>query len=400
MTPNTRRIVLIAVVGALVIGALAWSFWPRPVEVELASISRGPMQVDVSDEGRTRVREVYQVSAPVDGRLLRVEVHPGDVVEGGKTKVAELLPIAPSFLDVRTRAQAEAAVSAAEAARNLAAAEVTRAKAELAYALSELKRAAALSPSGSISKASLERTQLARDTAVAQLATAQATLRVKDSDLSAARALLIDPTGALPAQAGIPIIAPVSGRVLRVPRESEAVLAAGTTILEVGDSHQLEIVADLISEDAVKVREGDAAAVTDWGGSGALNARVRRVEPSGFTKVSALGVEEQRVNILLDFTDPPSRWSRIADGFRVIVHIAVWRSPDTLRVPVAAMFRQGKDWAVFAVKGGRATLTTIKVGPSNDDVAEVLSGLTQGTQVVLHPSDRISEGTRVTVRTL
>ena len=400
MTPNTRRIVLIAVVGALVIGALAWSFWPRPVEVELASISRGPMQVDVSDEGRTRVREVYQVSAPVDGRLLRVEVHPGDVVEGGKTKVAELLPIAPSFLDVRTRAQAEAAVSAAEAARNLAAAEVTRAKAELAYALSELKRAAALSPSGSISKASLERTQLARDTAVAQLATAQATLRVKDSDLSAARALLIDPTGVLPVQAGIPIIAPVSGRVLRVPRESEAVLAAGTTILEVGDSHQLEIVADLISEDAVKVREGDAAAVTDWGGSGALNARVRRVEPSGFTKVSALGVEEQRVNILLDFTDPPSRWSRIADGFRVIVHIAVWRSPDTLRVPVAAMFRQGKDWAVFAVKGGRATLTTIKVGPSNDDVAEVLSGLTQGTQVVLHPSDRISEGTRVTVRTL
>lgn len=400
MTPNTRRIVLIAVVGALVIGALAWSFWPRPVEVELASISRGPMQVDVSDEGRTRVREVYQVSAPVDGRLLRVEVHPGDVVEGGKTKVAELLPIAPSFLDVRTRAQAEAAVSAAEAARNLAAAEVTRAKAELAYALSELKRAAALSPSGSISKASLERTQLARDTAVAQLATAQATLRVKDSDLSAARALLIDPTGVLPVQAGIPIIAPVSGRVLRVPRESEAVLAAGTTILEVGDSHQLEIVADLISEDAVKVREGDAATVTDWGGSGALNARVRRVEPSGFTKVSALGVEEQRVNILLDFTDPPSRWSRIADGFRVIVHIAVWRSPDTLRVPVAAMFRQGKDWAVFAVKGGRATLTTIKVGPSNDDVAEVLSGLTQGTQVVLHPSDRISEGTRVTVRTL
>ena len=185
-----------------------------------------------------------------------------------------------------------------------------------------------------------------------------------------------------------------------MPRESEAVLAAGTTILEVGDSHQLEIVADLISEDAVKVREGDAEKVTDWGGSGALNARVRRVEPSGFTKVSALGVEEQRVNILLDFTDPPSRWSRIADGFRVIVHIAVWRSPDTLRVPVAAMFRQGKDWAVFAVKGGRATLTTIKVGPSNDDVAEVLSGLTQGTQVVLHPSDRISEGTRVTVRTL
>ncbi|HSM95539.1 MAG TPA: HlyD family efflux transporter periplasmic adaptor subunit [Rhizomicrobium sp.] len=400
MTPNTRRILLIAAVGVLVVGALAWSFWPRPVEVELGSVSRGPMQVDVSDEGRTRVREIYQVSAPVNGRLLRVEVHPGDVVEGGKTRVAELLPIAPSFLDVRTRAQAESAVGAAQAARNLAAAEVTRAKAELAFATSELKRAEALSPSGSISKAGLERAQLAHDTAVAQLATAQAALRVKDSDLSAARALLIDPTGEQPAQAGIPIIAPVSGRVLRVPRESEAVLAAGTTILEVGDSHQLEIVADLISEDAVKVREGDAATITDWGGSGALNARVRRIEPSGFTKVSALGVEEQRVNILLDFTDPPSRWSQIADGFRVLVHITVWHSPAALRVPVAAMFRQGRDWAVFTVKDGRATRTTIKVGPSNDDVADVLSGLTEGMQVVLHPSDRISEGTRVTPRAL
>ena len=400
MTPSIRRILLIAAVAAVVVAALAWSFWPRPVEVELASVSRGPMEVDVSDEGRTRVREVYQVSAPVNGRLLRVEVHPGDLVEGGRTKVAELLPIAPSFLDVRTRAQAEGAVATAQAALNLAATEVARARAELAFALSELKRAMALSPSGFISKANLERTQLARDTAVAQLATAQAALRVKESDLAAARALLIDPTGKQPAQVGIPIIAPVSGRVLRVPHESEAVLAAGTTILEVGDAHQLEIVADLISEDAVKVHEGDSATITDWGGAGSLAARVRRIEPSGFTKVSALGVEEQRVNILLDFSDPPSRWSSIADGYRVIVHITVWKSPTTLRVPVAAMFRQGKDWAVFAVKDGRARLTRVGIGHTNEDVAEVLSGLPEGAEVVLHPSDRIAEGVQVTARTL
>lgn len=398
MSPNTRRTLLMIAIGMLVAAALAWSFWPRPVAVELAAVSRGPMQVDVSDEGRTRVREIYQISAPVTGRLLRVEVHPGDMVVGGQTKVAELLPLAPSFLDVRTRAQAQSAVGAALAARNLAAADVTRAKAELAFAAADLKRATALGPEGFISKANLERAQLAHDTAAAQLATAHAALRVKESDLEAARALLIDPTGTHPAQAGIAIIAPVSGRVLRVPHESEAVLAAGTPILELGDSRQLEIVADLISEDAVKVHEGDTATITDWGGTGILNARVRRIEPSGFTKISALGVEEQRVNILLDFTDPSSRRDRIADGFRVIVHITIWRSSMALRVPVAAMFRQGADWAVFAVQGGRARLTRIAIGHSNDDVAQVVSGLTEGTDVVLHPSDRVADGTRVAAR--
>ena len=397
MAPGTRRLLLIAAIGLLVIAALVWSFWPRPVAVELASVSRGPMQVEVSDEGRTRVRETYQISAPVSGRLVRVEVHPGDIVEGGKTKVAELLPIAPSFLDVRTRSQAEAAVKSAEAARNLAAADLTRTKAELAFASSELKRAMALGAPGYISQANLERAQLLRNTAVAQMATAEAALRAKTFDLEAARALLIDPTGRSGEhpQDGVPIIAPVSGRVLRVLHESEAVLQAGSAIIDVGDPGLLEIVADLISEDAVKVRVGDAATITDWGGAGVLNARVRRVEPSGFTKVSALGVEEQRVNVLLDFTDPRSRWDRIADGFRVIVHIAIWHAPQVLRVPASAMFRKGNDWAVFAVRDGRARLTTIAVGHSNDDVAEVRMGLRSGDRVVLHPSDRIADGTRV-----
>lgn len=397
MAPGTRRLLLIAAIGLLVIAALVWSFWPRPVAVELASVSRGPMQVEVSDEGRTRVRETYQISAPVSGRLVRVEVHPGDIVEGGKTKVAELLPIAPSFLDVRTRSQAEAAVKSAEAARNLAAADLTRTKAELAFASSELKRAMALGAPGYISQANLERAQLLRNTAVAQMATAEAALRAKTFDLEAARALLIDPTGKSGEhpQDGVPIIAPVSGRVLRVLHESEAVLQAGSAIIDVGDPGLLEIVADLISEDAVKVRAGDAATITDWGGPGVLNARVRRVEPSGFTKVSALGVEEQRVNVLLDFTDPRSRWDRIADGFRVIVHIAIWHAPQVLRVPASAMFRKGNDWAVFAVRDSRARLTTIAVGHSNDDVAEVRMGLRSGDRVVLHPSDRIADGTRV-----
>lgn len=399
MTPSRRRTLLMIAAGLLVIAALAWSFWPRPVAVELATVSRGPMEVDVSDEGRTRVREIYQISAPVNGKLLRVNVHPGDFVDGGKTKIAELLPVAPSFLDVRTRTQAESAINSAQAARNLAAAEVTRARAELAFATSDLKRAMALVSSGFISKANLERAQLAYNTAVAQLATAQAAQGVKESDLTAARALLIDPTVTPRSQVGIPIIAPVSGRVLRVPRESEAVLAAGALILEVGDPSQLEIVADLISEDAVKLHEGDTATITDWGGAGTLNARVRRIEPAGFTKVSALGVEEQRVNVLLDFTDPPSRRARIADEFRVVVHIRIWRSPRVVRVPVAAMFRRGSDWAVFAMQDGRARLTPVRIGHSNDEFAEVLSGVSEGERVVLHPSDRIADGTRIAGRT-
>lgn len=397
MTPAVRRTLLITATGLVVAAALAWSFWPRSVAVELAAISRGPMQVEVSDEARTRVRETYQISAPVSGRLLRVEVHPGDMVEGGKTRVAELLPVAPSFLDVRTRSQAEAAVKSAEAARNLAAADLTRARAELAFARSELKRATALGTSGYISKANLERAQLQRNTAAAQVATAQAALRARDFDLEAARALLIDPTGktAESSQAGVPIIAPVSGRVLRVLQESEAVLQPGTAVVDIGDPAQIEIVADLISEDAVKVHDGDPATITDWGGPGALHARVRRVEPSGFTKISALGVEEQRVNVLLDFTDPRARWNRISDGFRVIAHITIWRSQNVLRVPVSALFRQGADWAVFVVRDGRARLKSVVIGRSNDDVAEVQAGLGDGDQVVLHPSDRIADGTKI-----
>jgi HlyD family secretion protein len=398
MAPAHRRTILIAAVAVLVAAALAWSFWPRPVAVDLAAVSRGPMQVEVSDEGRTRIREIYRISAPVNGRLLRVNVHPGDVVTGGVTKVAELLPIAPSFLDVRTRARAESAVSAAAAARSLAAADLARARAELAFATSDLKRARALGSSGFISKANLERAELAQKTAAAQLATAQAALRVKESDLQAARALLIDPTAQQRAQAGIDIVAPVSGSVLRVPNESESVLAAGAPILEVGDPAALEIVADLISEDAVKVRAGDPARIADWGGPGDLPARVRRVEPSGFTKISALGVEEQRVNVILDFSGAPETRARIADGFRVIVHIRIWSAPDVLRVPVAALFRAGSDWAAFVLKGGRARLTRVAIGHSNDENAEVVSGVKAGERVVLHPSDRIADGVRIAAR--
>ncbi len=399
MSPSLRRLLPAIAIGLIVIAALAWSFWPRPVPVDVVSVTAGPMEVTVSDEGRTRVREIYQLSAPVSGRLLRVEVHAGDTVKGGESNVGQLLPTAPSFLDVRTRTQAEAAVKSAEAARTLAAAELNRAKAELAFASSDLKRAKILEKSQAISTANVERAQLAYNTASAQYQTARAALQAKEFDLEAARALMIEPQqGAASVQKGIPIIAPVSGRVLRVLHENETSLAAGTPIMEIGDPGLLEIVAELVSEDAVKVHEGDAAIITDWGGAGDLHARVRRVEPSGFTKISALGVEEQRVNVLLDLTDPPGRWKQIADGFRVTVRIVVWRSPKVLRVPTTAMFRHGDGWAVFAVRGERAVLTPISIGHSNDEAAELLKGLKEGDRIVVHPSDRVTDGSAVAAR--
>lgn len=398
MKPAWHRAYASSAIGVLVLGGLAWSFWPRPVTVEIAPVTRGPMSVEVSDEGRTRVREIYQISAPVMGQLLRVDVHAGDEVKEGVSKVAELLPISPGFNDVRTRTQIESTVRSAAAARSLAAAEVTRAEARLAYATSDLARANALIKTNVIPRADFERTQLAHATATAELATAKANVQAKQSDLDAARALLIDPTAISTRQlrrTGIPIVAPVSGRVLRVLHESESVVAAGSPILEVGDPTDVEIVADFISEDAVKIQGGDNAIITDWGGAKNLHALVRRVEPSGFTKISALGVEEQRVNVLLDFTESANDIAPITDGFRVIVHVIVWHRPDVLRVPITAMFRHGNGWAVFVVRDGRAMLVPIDVGMTSDEMGQVLKGLGPDDRVVLHPSDRVEDGTPV-----
>lgn len=396
--PNIRRILVWACVALLMAGGLLWSFWPHSIKVEMATISYGPMRVEVSDEGHTRVREKYQVSAPVTGRLLRIEKHPGDDVVGGKTIVADLLPMSPSFLDLRSQNQAEAAIKSAEAAQKLAASELEGARAQLSFTRSDLERATKLAASGIISRADFERAQLARDSAISRNATADAALKARQYDLENARALLIDPAR-IPQTPGnrpsIKLVAPANGKILRVLHEDEAVVTAGTPILEVGDPRQLEILVPLVSEEAVKVHPGDVARITDWGGAGELGARVRRVEPSGFTKVSALGVEEQRVNVLLDFADRTSNLASIADGFRVIVNIVIWQQPRVLRLPATAMFRRGDGWAVFVVRGGRARLQPVQVGAVNDDFAELRAGAEEGEQVIVHPSDQVGDGTAV-----
>jgi len=384
--------------GAALVGALlAVGFWPSAAPVDLAPVTRGPLRVTVDEEGETRVRDRFVVSAPVAGRVLRLELEPGDPVRRGGTVVATFLPAAPAPLDARSRAEGEAAAAAAQAALGSARAERERARAALALARSELDRHRELAAQRIVSRQALE----ARDTEAraaeealraAEFAVASAT---HQRDMAQARLL---PAGATGTTRPFAIHSPIDGVVLKRLRESEAVVPAGEPLLEVGDPGRLEIVSDLLSTDAVKVRPGAPVLLEQWGGDHPIRARVRRVEPSGFMKVSALGVEEQRVNIVMDFEDPLEAWSALGDGYRVEVRVVVWEGDGVLKVPTSSLFRRGDDWAVFAVDGGRAEMRVVEVGRRNGAFAEVVSGLREGEPVVLHPSDSLSEGSRVTPR--
>ena len=382
---------------------LYFAFRPQPVPVDLAQVSRGPMQLAVIDEGYTRVHDVFVVSAPVTGYLLRIQSEVGDTVEASKTTLAELLPTHPRFLDERSRSQAQASVRSAEAALKLAAAERRDAEAQLAFAQSDVKRARKLATKGHISKVELERSELALDSAKAALDTARAAERVQEGELDNARAALISPRRGKPSVNDgdlVKVTAPVGGRVLRLLQESEREVPAGTPLLEIGNPGQLEIVIDLLSRDAVRVQSGAPVTITAWGGDQPLNGRVRLVEPFGFTKISALGIEEQRVNVIVDFTDPRSQWSRLGHGYRVDAAIEIWKADDVVQVPTGALFRHQKSWAVFRVIGDKAVRTEVTIGHNNGRVAEILAGVKPGETIVLHPSERIADGVALTERTL
>lgn len=400
MRPVWRRTLTWGLPVLLVALALAYTFRPQPVPVDLAPVTRGDMQVSVGDEGHTRVRDVYVVSAPLNGEMERVKVKVGDAVVAGKSEIVVIRPSDPSFLDFRTRSTLEAEVSAAEAAEGLAKAEVKRARAELNFARSELKRARELTKRNTISQRALELAELEVTTREAALAQAEASLRVRRHELATARARLIEP-GQRPAAGEnccVTVRAPVSGRVLRVFQESEGVISAGQPIVEIGDPRDLEIVVDLLSSDAVRVEEGAPVVIRDWGGKRDLKGVVRRVEPYGFTKVSALGIEEQRVNVIIDFSGPPEGRAALGHGYRVDVRIVVWQGAGVLKVPMSALFREGGDWAVFVDNDGRAERRLVRIGHLNDREAEVLGGLKEGEKVVLHPSDRVTNGVELQPR--
>ena len=390
---------LIAAGGAAIMIALGWALWPKPVAVEIARFQRGPFLVTVDEEGKTRIKDVYTVSAPITGKLVRLALEAGDTVQKDKTAVSIIEPTAPAFLDVRTMRDLQAQFEAGKALVGLAEAEVRQAAAELQFAQSELERAQSLMRSKTISDRALERARIDADLRQAALARAQAGLEARRRELESAQARLTGPEeaakGEVPAGCCVTVHAPVSGRVLRVIQESERVVLAGTPLVEIGDPAQLEIVVELLSADAVKVREGAMATIEGWGGT-PLAARVTRIEPAGFTKISALGIEEQRVRTILKLEIGGEAVDRLGHEFRVFARILVYEAPDALRMPISALFRKRDRWSVYTVERGRARSTPIEIGQRNASYAEVLSGLPEGAAVILHPSDRVADGVRVT----
>ncbi|MBR0857027.1 efflux RND transporter periplasmic adaptor subunit [Bradyrhizobium liaoningense] len=404
----TKRIIGAALL-VVIAGGLAWFAWPRPVLVDLATVAKGPIEVTADDDGKTHVRHVYTVSAPIAGKVLRIShplgeqgpsLHVGDDVIANQTVIALMQPTLPSFIDVRSRDQLEAEVLAADAAIQQQEAEVQRIEAALDFSRTEFQRAQALSRTQTISAQAFDRAKFDVATNEAALASAKAQVDMRRAVRTSLAARLMDPANAAPAAEPtccVRVLAPASGRVLKIIQDSETTVLPGTPLVDIGNPLDLEIVADLLSTDAVQIKVGAPVRIDGWGGQ-PIKGKVVRVDPAGFLKVSALGVEEQRVRVTIDFNDPPEIWSQLGHDYRVVVHVTTWSGQDVLTVPVSALFRKGNQWAVFADENGRARAKPVQIGHRNNRFAEVVSGLTEGDQVVVHPSDRIADGSRIAQR--
>lgn len=391
-----RALWLIAIAAG--VGMLAFAFVPKPVGVDVGRVDRAAMQVTVGQEGKTRVKDRYIVAAPLAGEMERIELKAGDPVQAGKTVLARILPLRPAFLDVRAEQEAESRVRAAEATLGRADPEIARIEAELLHATLQHARRKLLATNNAMSQQELEDAALAEQVSAAQLRSAQAAKQVAAFELEQARAALLSVTTPATSQpATFEIRSPIDGQILRVIQESRAPVTPGTQLLELGDVRQLEAVIDVLSRDAVAIRPGAKVYFDRWGGEQPLVGSVRRVEPSGFTKISALGVEEQRVNIIADLNLPEAD-RPIGDFFRVDARIVIWERPDALQVPSGALFRDGQQWAVYLAKDGQAVLRQIKLGRMSGVTAEVLEGLSPGDEVILHPSDKIKDGVSVAPR--
>jgi HlyD family secretion protein len=391
-----RRLIRIALVVIVLAAVLIWAFRPAPVSADFAVVERGSLQVTVDEEGRTRVRDRYVVSAPLPGRMARIELEPGDRVIAGKTVVARLQPTDPTLLDARTRAELEARVRASESAIGSARAERDRIQADLTFARAELKRAQGLLAGGAIARRDLEAAEQQTRALERALQSAEFAIQTAGHQREVARASLVQTRSGRATT--VPLYSPVDGVVLRLVLESESVVAVGQQLLEVGDVTDLEIVSDLLSSAAVAVRPGQTVLIEQWGGGQALQGRVRRVEPSAFTKISALGVEEQRVNVLIDFENGSDALQSLGDGYRVEVRIIVWSKDDVLRVPTSSLFRHEGEWAVYKVIDGVARRQLVQIGLRNGLEAEVLNGLAAGEQIVVYPGDAIADGVKLTAR--
>ena len=398
-----RRILMLLGVAGLA-AAIYSAMQTPPERVDVETVRRQTLRVTVDEDGKTRIKERYIVSAPVAGRLLRIDIDPGDVVQSD-ARLAVIEPSDPQLLNPRDLAAARAREKAADSALQRAQPTVEQARADLAFSESELARVRKLSRSKAASQSQLEQAEREFRTSRAAFRSATFSADIARYELEQARSALMPARNA--ARDGdsqalddwqFVISAPIDGKILRVLQESTAVVTPGTPLLEVGDPHDLELEIDVLSSDAVKIGAGDEVVVEHWGGEYALAGAVRLVEPSAFTKISALGVEEQRVNVIVDLIDPVDRWLQLGDGFRVEVRIVVWEEPDVLCVPGSALFRDGERWYVFAEVDGVAERREVQVGHQNSEFAQVIGGLDEGIHVIVHPSDKIADKTAVEPR--
>ncbi len=380
----------------LVIALILWGLRPQPVEVETGLVKRGPLTVRVAEEGKTRVKNRYIVAAPVAGKMRRVELKPGDEVKASETILTTIEATEAPILDTRSRAQAEAAVAMRDAARKHAAENLEGRSIALKTAEADRDRIRSLTRAGSISEMERDRAESDAALRAVEFRAASFALQVAEHELTQARAVL-ERSNKTSAEL-VPVKSPVSGRVLKVMQESETAISAGMQILEIGDPNDLEIEAEILSRDAVAIRVGDSVSIEQWGGEIPLKGRVRRVEPAAFTKVSALGVEEQRVIVLSDLIDPPDAAKALGDRFRVEVRVAVWHADDILVIPSGGIFREGAAWKTYRFQNGTAQLTSIEIGRSDGRFSEVLAGLKAGDEVLIHPPDTIKDQTSVRKR--
>jgi HlyD family secretion protein len=386
---RTLLTLLVAGAGLAIVLALR----PRPVPVDVTKATRGPLVVAIEESGKTRVVDRYVVSAPVSGSVSRSSLEPGDEVHAGDV-LAVIAPALSPLLDPRARAEAEARLSAALSALGQAQAQAARAGVAKDQADHELARIQALVAAGALTAQALDQAEFDARMRAQELSSAEFAVKIETEDVRVARAALAGGSGT-GGDAHVDVLAPVSGRVLRVHQKSAGVVQAGALLVEVGDPSALEVVVDLLTTDAVHVAPGTTASIVDWGGDAPLAARVRRIEPSAFTRPSALGVDEQRVDVVLVLTDPRERWAALADGYHVEARLELWRSDDVLKVPQGAVFRQGDGFAVFRIDKGVARLTPVVIGHRGETEMEIVSGLSVGAELAVHPTDRVKDGVRV-----
>lgn len=393
-----KRIGFVVVLAAIA-GAFYLAMREKPVLVDIATVARGSMQVTIEEEGTTRVRDIYTVSSPIAGHLERITLDEGDMVKADETVIASIHPPDPPFLDERTRTELVAAIEAARSAVALAEVEKRRAQTAMSLAQSEYSRSKRLAADNVVSQASLEKAKSEVDVREAEVASAIATIRLRKAELASAQARLKQPGDVqsrdFTESCCVELTAPVDGTVLKVLSRSEQAVMQGTKIAEIGDPGNLEITVDLLSSDAARIRAGTPALISEWGGDHDLRAVVRRIDPAGFTKVSALGIEEQRVSAVLDLEEIPPQ---LGHGYRVLAHLVVWSSNDVVQVPIGALFRSGGAWSVFVVEDGRAVSREVGVGHLNARHAEIKSGLETGDTVILYPSDVVEDGSLVEAR--